>query len=67
MGVRIVRTGNYVPDMSVGNDHLHARLGSDSDRIVKRTGIPERRHAASNQATSDLCVEARERPVPRSR
>jgi 3-oxoacyl-[acyl-carrier-protein] synthase-3 len=42
----------------VGNDHLHARLGFDSDWIVKRTGILERRHASPNQATSDLCVEA---------
>jgi 3-oxoacyl-[acyl-carrier-protein] synthase-3 len=58
MGVRIVGTGKYVPDMVVGNDHLHARLGFDSDWIVKRTGIFERRHAAPNQATSDLCVEA---------
>src|SRR5438128_7278621 len=58
MGVRIVGTGKYVPDMVVGNAHLHARLGFDSDWIVKRTGILERRHAAPNQATSDLCVEA---------
>lgn len=58
MGVRVVGTGKYVPDMVVGNDHLHARLGFDSEWIVKRTGILERRHAAPNQATSDLCVEA---------
>jgi 3-oxoacyl-[acyl-carrier-protein] synthase III len=58
MGIRVVGTGKYVPDMVVGNDHLHARLGFDSDWIVKRTGILERRHAAAHQATSDLCVEA---------
>lgn len=58
MGVRLVGTGKYVPDMVVGNDHLHAKLGFDSEWIVKRTGILERRHAAANQATSDLCVEA---------
>src|SRR2546429_5147510 len=58
MGLRVVGTGKYVPDMVVGNAHLHARLGFDSDWIVKRTGILERRHAAPNQATSDLCVEA---------
>jgi len=44
--------------MIVSNEHLYARLGFDSDWIVKRTGILERRHAAPNQATSDLCVEA---------
>lgn len=58
MGVRVVGTGKYVPDMVVDNQHLHAKLGFDSDWIVKRTGILERRHAAPNQATSDLCVEA---------
>src|ERR1044071_599019 len=57
-GIRVVGTGKYVPDMVVGNDHLHARLGFDSDWIVKRTGILERRHAAPNQPTSDLRVEA---------
>ena len=58
MGIRVVGTGKYVPDNVVGNDHLHARLGFDSDWIVKRTGILERRHVGPHQATSDLCVEA---------
>jgi len=57
-GIKLVGTGKYVPDMIVSNEHLYARLGFDSDWIVKRTGILERRHAAPNQATSDLCVEA---------
>src|SRR5882672_3612762 len=57
-GVRVLSTGSYVPEVVVGNDHLHARLGFDSDWIVKRTGILERRHAAPHQATSDLCIEA---------
>ena len=58
MGVRVAGTGKYVPDGVVTNDHLHARLGFDSDWIVKRTGILERRHALPHQATTDLCVEA---------
>jgi 3-oxoacyl-[acyl-carrier-protein] synthase-3 len=57
-GVRILGTGSYVPDSVVTNDHLHARFGFDSDWIVKRTGILERRHALPHQATSDLCHEA---------
>src|SRR5687767_15382349 len=57
-GVRVIGTGSYVPDSVLSNEHLHARLGFDSDWIVKRTGILERRHAAPHQATSDLCVEA---------
>src|SRR5436305_10337703 len=58
MGVRVLGTGSYVPDAVVSNDHLHQRFGFDSDWIVKRTGIRERRHALPHQATSDLCREA---------
>src|SRR6266851_4516236 len=58
MGVRVIGSGSYVPDAVVNNDHLQARFGFDSDWIVKRTGILERRHAQAHQATSDLCYEA---------
>src|SRR5829696_1401362 len=58
MGVKVAGTGSYVPDAVVSNGHLHAKFGFDSDWIVKRTGILERRHALPHQATSDLCVEA---------
>jgi 3-oxoacyl-[acyl-carrier-protein] synthase-3 len=61
MGVRVLATGSYVPDSIVSNDHLHQRFGHDSDWIVKRTGIRERRHALPHQATSDLCLEAARR------
>jgi 3-oxoacyl-[acyl-carrier-protein] synthase-3 len=60
-GVRVVATGSYVPESVVSNDHLYQRLGFDSDWIVKRTGILERRHALPHQATSDLCHEAAQR------
>jgi 3-oxoacyl-[acyl-carrier-protein] synthase III len=62
-GVRVLATGSYVPDAVVTNDHLHARFGFDSDWIVKRTGIRERRHALPHQATSDLCYEAARRCI----
>ncbi len=61
MGVRLLGTGSYVPSAVVTNDHLHQRFGFDSDWIVKRTGILERRHALPHQATSDLCHEAARR------
>jgi 3-oxoacyl-[acyl-carrier-protein] synthase-3 len=57
-GVRVLGTGSYVPDAIVTNAHLYERFGFDSDWIVKRTGIRERRHALPHQATSDLCHEA---------
>ena len=65
-GVRVLGTGSYVPDAVVTNEHLHARFGFDSDWIVKRTGILERRHALPHQATSDLCYEAARRCIDQS-
>src|SRR5260370_7505246 len=62
-GVRVLATGSYVPDAVVTNEHLHVRFGFDSDWIVKRTGIRERRHALPHQATSDLCYEAARRCI----
>lgn len=56
-GVRIAATGSYVPDQIVTNEDL-AELGCDSDWIVARTGILERRRAADSQATSDLAWHA---------
>lgn len=56
-GVRIAGTGSYVPDQVVTNEDL-AELGCDSEWIVRRTGIKERRKASPDQATSDLCYEA---------
>ena len=63
MGVRIVGTGKYVPDVVVTNAELYDRLnfaarGYNAEWIVQRTGIHERRHARAEQATSDLCIEA---------
>src|SRR5438093_13708650 len=66
-GVRVLATGSYVPDAVVTNDHLHERFGFDSDWIVKRTGILERRHVLPHQATSDLCVEAARRCIEQAR
>jgi 3-oxoacyl-[acyl-carrier-protein] synthase-3 len=66
MGFRVLATGSYVPDSIVSNDHLHQRFGHDSEWIVRRTGILERRHALPHQATSDLCVEAASRCLEQS-
>lgn len=65
MGVQILATGSCVPDVVVTNEHLQ-HLGFDSNWIVKRTGILERRHARPHQATSDLCFEAARRCLDRA-
>ena len=56
-GVRVIATGSYVPEQVISNDDL-AALGCDSEWIVRRTGIVERRRAAEGEATSDLCYKA---------
>jgi 3-oxoacyl-[acyl-carrier-protein] synthase-3 len=62
LGVQILATGSYVPPEVVTNENLSA-LGCDSDWIVRRTGILERRKAGENQATSDLAFAAAERAL----
>ncbi len=66
MGVQVIGTGSYVPDAVVTNEHLQQRFGFDSEWIVKRTGILERRHVLAHQATSDLCHEAAVRCMKRA-
>lgn len=64
-GIEIAATGSYVPDTIVANEDL-AALGCDSDWIVQRTGIRERRRAAPDQATSDLALLAAEQCLERA-
>lgn len=56
-GVQIAATGSYVPDNVVKNEDL-AALGYDSDWILQRTGIRERRMAPPEMSTSDMAVAA---------
>lgn len=56
-GIQVAAMGSYAPEEVVTNEDL-AALGCDSEWIIRRTGIRERRRAAEDQATSDLCYEA---------
>jgi 3-oxoacyl-[acyl-carrier-protein] synthase-3 len=58
LGVRILGTGSYVPELVVTNHDLRETHGFDPEWIVNRTGIHERRFALPHQATSDLCMHA---------
>lgn len=60
MGIEILGTGSYLPGTIVRNEDLR-ELGCDADWIVQRTGIRQRRRAASHEATSDLAYEAARR------
>ena len=61
LGVAVLGTGSYAPSLVVTNHDLARTHGFDHDWIVNRTGIHERRFAAPDQATSDLCVLAAQR------
>lgn len=50
--------GSYVPDGLVTNEQLGQHFCCDTEWIVRRTGIVERRHVLPHQATSDMCYEA---------
>jgi 3-oxoacyl-[acyl-carrier-protein] synthase-3 len=62
MGVQVVGVGSTVGEKLVRNEDL-AALGCDTEWIVQRTGILERRHAPPDVATSDLAVEAARRCI----
>ncbi len=56
-GFEIAATGSYVPEQIVDNADL-AQLGCDSEWIVQRTGILQRRKASTQEASSDLALKA---------
>ena len=56
--VHIVGTGRYLPQQRLDNQVLGGLLGVTSDWITRRTGILQRHVASSEQATSDLAIEA---------
>ena len=60
---RIVGLGHKLPDRVVSNGPIAERIGVDSEWIVRRTGIRERRYAAPDERTSDLATAAARRAL----
>jgi 3-oxoacyl-[acyl-carrier-protein] synthase III len=60
---RVVGLGHKLPDRVVPNGEIAERIGVDSDWIVRRTGIRERRYAAPDERTSDLALAAAKRAL----
>ncbi|MCY3019986.1 MAG: ketoacyl-ACP synthase III [Planctomycetota bacterium] len=54
----IYGTGAYVPHKTLTNEDFSRTLDTTDEWITTRTGIKERRIAAPDQATSDLCLHA---------
>ncbi|MFV2047288.1 ketoacyl-ACP synthase III [Metabacillus sp. YM-086] len=55
---RITAIGTYVPTKIMTNNDFVQIIDTNDEWISKRTGIKERRLAAENEFTSDLCVKA---------
>jgi len=58
--VSITGLGCYAPERVLSNDDLARMVDTSDEWIQTRTGIRERRIAAPEQATSDLCLPAAE-------
>ena len=61
--VGIAGTGHYVPERVVPNSYFEQFVETSDEWIVQRTGIQERRFAAPEEATSDLCIVAARRAL----
>jgi 3-oxoacyl-[acyl-carrier-protein] synthase-3 len=54
----IIATGSYVPEKTLTNEHFEKTVDTNSEWIISRTGIEERRVADEATATSDLATKA---------
>jgi 3-oxoacyl-[acyl-carrier-protein] synthase III len=63
---QIAGCGGYLPERVVTNDELAARLDTSDAWIRQRTGIGERRVAATGELTSDLAFAAACRALERA-
>jgi 3-oxoacyl-[acyl-carrier-protein] synthase-3 len=62
---RITAIGTYVPERILSNLELEQMVDTNDEWIVRRTGIRERRIAAEQEFTSDLCEAAAEDLIQR--
>jgi 3-oxoacyl-[acyl-carrier-protein] synthase-3 len=58
MGIRVSGIGGYVPERAVTNEELARRVDTSHEWIARKTGILERRIAASDEAPSDMAYRA---------
>ena len=60
---KIIGTGSYLPEKILTNKDLEKIVDTTDEWIVDRTGIRERRMAADNETTGDLCERAARRAL----
>jgi 3-oxoacyl-[acyl-carrier-protein] synthase-3 len=59
----ITGVGSYVPERILTNQDLEKMVDTSNDWIISRTGIKERRIAASDEFTSDIAAQAAIRAI----
>src|SRR2546425_445690 len=62
----ITSVGSYVPEKILTNADLEQTVDTSDEWITTRTGIKQRRIAASNEYTSDMAAKAALRAMERS-
>lgn len=62
---KIIATGSYVPEKRLTNHEIEKLIDTSDTWITQRTGIKERRIAASSQSASDLAYEASRKAIKR--
>ena len=65
MGIQIISTGSYMPDLVITNNDLSSIINTSDEWITSRTGIKER-HIAANETTTDMGIRAAEIALERS-
>lgn len=58
MNSQIKAIGVYAPSQVIPNDWFADKIETNNEWIISRTGIKERRFAAPDEYTSDLCIKA---------
>lgn len=58
MGVAIIGTGSYLPELKLTNKDMEMIVDTSDDWIITRTGIKTRRICPKGKGSSDLAVEA---------
>ena len=58
MNSQIKAIGVYTPSQVIPNDWFADKIETNNEWIISRTGIKERRFAATDEYTSDMCIKA---------
>lgn len=65
-GAAILSVGAHLPERSVSNDEIAARIGKSDEWIYTRTGIRERRHALPEERLTDVAADASRQALERA-